>query len=79
MLVNLGANSEATAFIAAIVRLARALGHSVVAEGVETDVQRGRLEAIGCKLMQGYLFGRPVDRDATDEVLRGTGRLLGTG
>ncbi len=48
---------------AAIIRMILALGISlnlqVVAEGVEDDVQRGYLQANGCKLFQGYLFGKP--------------------
>jgi diguanylate cyclase (GGDEF)-like protein len=48
-----------------IVALAHSLGLSVVAEGVETEGQRNFLAECGCKLFQGYLFGRPV---AVNEV-----------
>lgn len=41
------------------VRLARALGLSVIAEGVETESQRQHLTAVGCGNVQGYLFGKP--------------------
>lgn len=57
---NLGADAEAEAVVAAIVRLARALGLSVIAEGVETEMQRESLMATGCRDMQGFLFGRAV-------------------
>jgi len=47
-----------------IVRTLLALAESydvrVVAEGVETDVQRDALRASGCRLAQGYLFARPM-------------------
>ncbi len=46
--------------IRAIVTLARNLGMEVVAEGVETEDQRIRLEALGCPLAQGYFFARPL-------------------
>jgi diguanylate cyclase len=32
----------------------------VIAEGVETDLQRKHLMALGCQLGQGFLLGRPV-------------------
>jgi EAL domain-containing protein (putative c-di-GMP-specific phosphodiesterase class I) len=43
-----------------IVDMARALGLSVVAEGVETDEQDAVLGRVGCTYAQGYLYGRPV-------------------
>lgn len=44
----------------ALLRLARASGARVVAEGVETEAQREVLTAIGFDLLQGYGIGRPV-------------------
>jgi diguanylate cyclase (GGDEF)-like protein len=45
--------------VQAIVGLAHSLGIRVVAEGVETEGQRGFLRGIGCELIQGYLVSRP--------------------
>ncbi len=45
----------------AIIAMAHKLKLSVVAEGVETEAQRDFLVAQGCDLMQGFLFGKPVD------------------
>lgn len=59
-IANLGAEANADAVVGAIVRLARALRLDVIAEGVETEVQRVRLAAAGCGDIQGYLFGRPM-------------------
>ena len=44
----------------AIVGLARGLGMSVTAEGVETDEQLRRVREAGCQEVQGFLLGRPV-------------------
>jgi EAL domain-containing protein (putative c-di-GMP-specific phosphodiesterase class I) len=42
-----------------IVSMARSIGCEVLAEGVETELQRQALLGIGCTLMQGMLFGAP--------------------
>ena len=51
------ANSQAV--IQAIVALGRALGLTLLAEGVETEEQRVLLRLAGCEEMQGFLFARP--------------------
>jgi diguanylate cyclase (GGDEF)-like protein/PAS domain S-box-containing protein len=43
-----------------IVSLSRAMGLSVIAEGVETEEQRDFLAHLGCQAFQGYLFGHPL-------------------
>jgi diguanylate cyclase (GGDEF)-like protein len=54
-----GANTSSTTVVAAVLALARALNIEVIAEGIETEVQRAALEAMGCDMGQGYLLGRP--------------------
>ncbi len=46
--------------IRAITAMARSLGLSLVAEGIETDRQRHYLTSLGCEQGQGYLFARPL-------------------
>jgi diguanylate cyclase (GGDEF)-like protein/PAS domain S-box-containing protein len=48
------------AIVRAILAMSESLGFSVIAEGVETQVQREFLFDHGCLHYQGYLFGRPV-------------------
>ena len=44
----------------AVIRLGHSLNVEVLAEGVETEAQAEFLERSGCRLAQGYLFGRPM-------------------
>jgi EAL domain-containing protein (putative c-di-GMP-specific phosphodiesterase class I) len=46
--------------VAAVIKLAHALGLQVVAEGVEQAAQLEQLAAMGCDFAQGYLFARPL-------------------
>jgi diguanylate cyclase (GGDEF)-like protein/PAS domain S-box-containing protein len=45
---------------AAVIRLGHSLNVEVLAEGVETEAQAEFLARSGCRLAQGYLFGRPM-------------------
>lgn len=54
--------------VRAIVSMAHSLDKEVVAEGVETEVQRELLEQLGCDALQGYLIGRPVPEDELHET-----------
>ncbi|RKS69358.1 diguanylate cyclase (GGDEF)-like protein [Motilibacter peucedani] len=51
---------EGRAVVSTIVGLGGALGHDVVAEGVETPEQLDVLRELGCGYVQGFLTGRPV-------------------
>jgi len=55
--------------IQAIVSLGRALGMSVLIEGVETEEQRVLLRLAGCNEMQGFLFARPGPPEEIDRLL----------
>lgn len=58
---GLGRDRESPAIVQVVIQLARALGMSVVAEGVETRVQLEALRAAGCSHLQGYYIARPLD------------------
>ena len=48
------------AIVATIIKLAQVLGLELVAEGVETEGQEQALLLLGCYVMQGYLYCRPI-------------------
>jgi diguanylate cyclase (GGDEF)-like protein/PAS domain S-box-containing protein len=58
--MDLETDSNDESIIRAIVAMSKGLGLSTIAEGVETEQQRVLLSTIGCDLMQGYLYSRPV-------------------
>ena len=72
----LGLDADAEAMVAAIIRLARTLGLSVMANGVETPVQREILKAIGCGHVQGFLFSPPVPPETIEALVAHGGRLM---
>ena len=67
----LGRSSDGGVIIQAIMALGRALGLTVLCEGVETEEQRILLRLAGCDEMQGFLFARPAPRAAIDRMILG--------
>jgi EAL domain-containing protein (putative c-di-GMP-specific phosphodiesterase class I) len=58
---GLPADENDVAISAAVIALGRSMGMEVVAEGVETEAQAAHLRAAGCHVLQGFLYGRPLD------------------
>ncbi|HJV44489.1 MAG TPA: EAL domain-containing protein, partial [Bacillota bacterium] len=56
--------------VLAIISMSNSLKLSVTAEGIETDEQRQFLLEHGCQEGQGYLFGRPLSAEDTNEFLK---------
>ena len=54
----------------AVLDLAKHLGLSVVAEGVETEQQLDYLEERGCRYIQGYLTGKPMQANVAMAALK---------
>ena len=61
---------QGAALVRAIIGVGQALELKVVAEGVEDVGQVGRLQALNCRLAQGYYFSRPLDSEAMEAYLR---------
>ncbi len=52
------------ALVRSIIEIGRSLGIEIVAEGVETMQHAEMLGLLGCDLLQGYAFAKPLSRDA---------------
>jgi diguanylate cyclase (GGDEF)-like protein len=59
---------EDSALLQAIVAMGESLGLVLVPEGIEEPEQAEALRALGCRLGQGFLFGRPVPADELSGV-----------
>jgi EAL domain-containing protein (putative c-di-GMP-specific phosphodiesterase class I) len=63
--------------VKAVVEMARSLGISVTAEGIETQAQQTWMQHLGCDSAQGFLFSRPLPADEFIRLFldrRGVGR-----
>jgi EAL domain-containing protein (putative c-di-GMP-specific phosphodiesterase class I) len=63
--------ARAESLITGILDLARRLGVSVVAEGIENADQVARLRALGCELGQGFHFAPGLPADELETLVRG--------
>lgn len=62
-------DARADAVVRAVVDLAHILGAAVVAEGVENQATGDRLHEIGCDIVQGYHYYRPMTAEVTTQLL----------
>ncbi|MGY6501707.1 MAG: putative bifunctional diguanylate cyclase/phosphodiesterase [Acidimicrobiales bacterium] len=69
LVANLDTDERVEAIIASTVSLARQLGFTTVAVGVERERQRDLLRQIGCDTGQGYLFAPPCTAEEFGELL----------
>ena len=58
-----------TRMIEIIIEIARYLGVLTVAEGVENKTQLDSLKQLGCDIVQGYYFSKPVKADDFEKFL----------
>ena len=66
----LGQGAEHAALVKAVIDIARALGMTTTAEGVETRTQHEQLAALGCDELQGFLFSQPMPLSELQAYLR---------
>ena len=66
---NINEDSKHRAIVKCIIRLAKDLKYSVIAEGVEERVQKEYLETIGCDYIQGYYYSEPLPEKEFEKLL----------
>lgn len=62
-------NPHTSLLLGTIIGLANALDYQLIAEGVETKEQALIMYALGCNIIQGYFFSRPVPSDKIPELI----------
>ncbi|MFZ6799638.1 putative bifunctional diguanylate cyclase/phosphodiesterase [Undibacterium sp. Di24W] len=68
-------NSSSCAIAKAVIDMAKAMDMTVVAEGVETEMQRDFLRENGCEIGQGYFFSKPQPECEFQNLLRSRARF----
>ena len=63
-------SDQRLALVEGIIGIARTLHLDVIAEGIETEVQRDLLVSMGCHYGQGYLLAMPVSADQAETLVR---------
>jgi diguanylate cyclase (GGDEF)-like protein/PAS domain S-box-containing protein len=76
-ITSLASSRQAAAIVRAVCDMARTLGFSVVAEGVETEAQSQVVEALGCELGQGFLYAKPARPEDVPAVVAALDFRLG--
>lgn len=69
---DLTSEAKVRSILGALVHLADALGLQLIAEGVEDEAQALWLAQVGCRRLQGYLFGRPVTAAGFERAIAGS-------
>ncbi|RJF85633.1 putative bifunctional diguanylate cyclase/phosphodiesterase [Sphingomonas cavernae] len=62
-------SAESLAIIRAVVAMADSLGMSTTAEGAETEEEFEMIRQLGCRKVQGYLFGKPMPAEEARQLL----------
>jgi EAL domain-containing protein (putative c-di-GMP-specific phosphodiesterase class I) len=67
---GIAVSEQRLALAEGIVRIARTLRLEVVAEGIESEIQRDLLIAMGCQFGQGYLLAMPMPAYQAEALVR---------
>jgi diguanylate cyclase (GGDEF)-like protein/PAS domain S-box-containing protein len=67
---SIGRDQRKEKILDSIITLAHNLGMDVIAEGVETELQRRELKQKQCEFVQGYLFGTPMNHHEIENLIK---------
>ena len=67
---GIGTSEQGLALVEGINRIAETLHLSVIAEGIEVELQRDLLVSMGCQFGQGYLLAMPVEASHAEALVR---------
>ncbi len=68
--INPENGERAMKIVSAIIKLAHDIGMEIVAEGVEDEAQASYLKEIGCDMIQGFYFSKPLSIERFEEYWR---------
>lgn len=74
---GIAASADDRNVVQSILTLGKSLGIEVVAEGVETEASRNILRQLGCSIMQGHYFAKPMPHRETIEWINQSKSLVG--
>ena len=62
-------DEKSKAYVQTIISLGHLMGLDVISEGVEDEAQLKTLKEIGCDLVQGYVWGRPLPPEEAQKIV----------
>lgn len=66
-----GKKNRGGTILSSVVRMVNWLGLPIIAEGVEAVTQADFLRSIGCDCVQGFLYSKPLQQEAYEELISG--------
>lgn len=64
-------DKDAQTLVASMIDIGQKLSHTIIAEGIESKEQLAIIKGMGCEMMQGYFFSKPVDAESISALMIG--------